>query len=115
MLETDADKLTLMSEEKKKMNSLPYNDLLLVMTDEWCEALMMTHKIIQIVSKNHSTTHMNQIQRNGRSQLDKIPGDGRLICSKWVFKKKKRNGVYRARFVGLGYSQVPGVDNSTIS
>ena len=24
--------------------------------------------------------------------------------------KKKRNGVYRARLVGLGYSQIPGVD-----
>ena len=25
--------------------------------------------------------------------------------------KKKRNGVYRARLVGLGYSQIPGVDH----
>ena len=28
----------------------------------------------------------------------------------WVFKKK-RNGVYRARLVGLGYSQILGVDH----
>ena len=39
-----------------------------------------------------------------------IPSDRRLIGNKWVFKKK-RNGVYRARLVGLGYSQVPGIDH----
>ena len=33
----------------------------------------------------------------------------RLVGSKWVFMIKK-NGVYRARLVALGYSQVPGVD-----
>lgn len=33
----------------------------------------------------------------------------KLIGTKWVFKLKK-NGVYRARLVALGYSQVPGVD-----
>ena len=33
-----------------------------------------------------------------------------MIGSKWVFKKK-RNGVYRARLVGLGYSQIAGVDH----
>ena len=39
-----------------------------------------------------------------------IPANRRLIGNKWVFKKK-RNGVYRARLVGLGYSQVPGIDH----
>ena len=38
-----------------------------------------------------------------------IPKDRKLIGSKWVFKQKK-NGVYRARLVALGYNQVPGVD-----
>ena len=38
-----------------------------------------------------------------------VPGNRRLIGCKWVFKKK-RNGVYRARLVALGYSQIPGVD-----
>ena len=34
------------------------------------------------------------------TNVDEIPDDRRLIGSKWVFKKK-RNGVYRARLVGL--------------
>jgi hypothetical protein len=34
-----------------------------------------------------------------------------LIGNKWVFKQKK-NGIYRARLVALGYSQIPGVDFS---
>ena len=45
-----------------------------------------------------------------KANLKEIPKDRRLIGSKWVFKKK-RNGVYRARLVGLGYSQIPGVDH----
>ena len=32
-----------------------------------------------------------------------------LVGCKWVFKVK-HNGVYRARLVALGYSQIPGVD-----
>jgi len=38
-----------------------------------------------------------------------IPEGRRLVGCKWVFKIK-RNGVYRARLVALGYSQIPGVD-----
>ena len=33
----------------------------------------------------------------------------RLVGSKWVFKIK-RNGVYRARLVAKGFSQIPGED-----
>ena len=39
-----------------------------------------------------------------------VPSDRRLIGNKWAFKKKQ-NGVYRARLVALGYTQVPGVDH----
>ena len=45
-----------------------------------------------------------------KTNVKEIPEDRRLIGSKWVFKKK-RNGVNRARLVGLGYSQISGVDH----
>ena len=32
-----------------------------------------------------------------------------LVGCKWVFKIK-RNGIYRARLVAMGFSQIPGVD-----
>jgi len=38
-----------------------------------------------------------------------IPKGRRCIRSKWVFKIK-RDGVFRARLVACGYSQIPGVD-----
>jgi hypothetical protein len=38
-----------------------------------------------------------------------VPNDQRCIKNKWIFKVK-RNGVFRARLVACGYSQVPGVD-----
>ena len=38
-----------------------------------------------------------------------IPNGRTLVGNKWVFKVK-RNGVYRARLVALGYSLIPGVD-----
>ena len=40
-----------------------------------------------------------------------MPEGRRLVKCKWVFKIK-RNGVFRARLVACGYSQVPGVDYS---
>jgi Reverse transcriptase (RNA-dependent DNA polymerase) len=38
-----------------------------------------------------------------------IPKGRRCIKSRWVFDVK-RNGIFRARLVACGYSQVPGVD-----
>jgi len=38
-----------------------------------------------------------------------LPGDRRCVKCKWVLKIK-RNGIYRARLVACGYSQIPGVD-----
>ena len=38
-----------------------------------------------------------------QTKRNQIPSDRKLIGNKWVFKKKK-NGIYRARLVGLGYS-----------
>ena len=37
------------------------------------------------------------------------PNDYRLVGCRWVFKVK-RNGVYHARLVAKGFSQIPGVD-----
>ena len=37
------------------------------------------------------------------------PNDHRLVGCRWVFKVK-RNGVYQARLVAKGFSQIPGVD-----
>jgi Reverse transcriptase (RNA-dependent DNA polymerase) len=53
----------------------------------------------------------NMLKRNVRKHINKkdIPQGRKPIRSKWVFKKQ-RNGVYCARLVALGYSQVPGVD-----
>ncbi len=45
-----------------------------------------------------------------RTEKANVRKDRRLIGSKWVFKRK-RNGVYCARLVALGYAQVPGVDH----
>jgi hypothetical protein len=60
------------------------------------------------------TKEFNDMKKRGVwriiSRTD-VPTDRRLIGHKWVFKKK-RNGVYRARLVALGYSQIPGVDFS---
>ena len=38
-----------------------------------------------------------------------VPKGRKLIGNRWVFKEK-RDGVFRARLVALGYSQIPGVD-----
>jgi Reverse transcriptase (RNA-dependent DNA polymerase) len=38
-----------------------------------------------------------------------MPNGLNCITSKWIFKIKS-NGVYRARLVACGYSQIPGVD-----
>ena len=38
-----------------------------------------------------------------------MPKDRRLIGCRWVMKIK-RDGIYRSRLCGLGYSQIPGID-----
>src|SRR6056300_498094 len=38
-----------------------------------------------------------------------MPNGRKTIKCKWVFKVK-RNGIFRARLVACGYSQIPGVD-----
>jgi hypothetical protein len=43
--------------------------------------------------------------------VQNLPPNRVTLGTKWVFKKKS-SGVYRARLVALGYSQIPGVDYS---
>ena len=38
-----------------------------------------------------------------------MPAEKQCVKNKWVFKVK-RNGIFQARFVACGYSQIPGVD-----
>jgi hypothetical protein len=40
---------------------------------------------------------------------EKIPEGRKYVRSKWVFKIT-RNGIFRARLVRCGYSQVPAID-----
>ena len=46
-----------------------------------------------------------------RTNKRNIPSNRRCIKCKWVFKIKQ-NGVFCARLVACGYSQIPGVDFS---
>ena len=46
-----------------------------------------------------------------KNRKKKILNSRRPIGNKWEFKTK-RDGTYRARLVALGYSQIPGVDNT---
>ena len=39
-----------------------------------------------------------------------VPENRRLLGAKWVFKVKK-NGIFKARLVTQGFSQIPGVDH----
>ena len=41
---------------------------------------------------------------------DMVPKNRRVLGCKWVLKKKK-NGVYRARLVAMGFHQIAGVDH----
>ena len=40
-----------------------------------------------------------------------VPSDRRTVKCKWVFNVK-RNGVFRARLVACGYSEIAGIDFS---
>ncbi len=51
---------------------------------------------------------MNKQQVWDKVKQDKIPKGRRCVKCKWVFKIK-RNGIFHARLVACGYSQIPGV------
>jgi hypothetical protein len=61
---------------------------------KWCEAIikeltkMENHKVWKVIKRNE------------------IPKERQCVKHKWVFEIK-RNGVFRARLVACGYSQIP--------
>jgi hypothetical protein len=69
----------------------------LVMREKWREAI------------NKELEEMDKKQVWEVIKKEEIPEKRRTIKCKWIFKIK-RNGVYRARLVACGYSQIPGVD-----
>ena len=52
---------------------------------------------------------MNHKQVWRKIKRNSIPKNRRCVKCKWVFKIKY-NGIYHARLVACGYSQIPGVD-----
>ena len=76
------------------------------------EAINCEKKEEQDAWKEAIDKELSEMTKRGVWQVidDKdIPSDRRCIKNKWIFKVK-RNGVFRARLVACGYSQVPGVD-----
>ena len=69
----------------------------LISREKWREAIRLEFK------KMLDMGVWRHVKRNDR------PNDRRLVGCRWVFKVK-RNGVYRARLVAKGFSQIPGVD-----
>ena len=69
----------------------------LISREKWREAIRLEFK------KMLDMGVWRHVKRNDR------PNDCRLVGCRWVFKVK-RNGVYRARLVAKGFSQIPGVD-----
>ena len=69
----------------------------LISREKWREAIRLEFK------KMLDMGVWRDVKRNDR------PNDCRLVGCRWVFKVK-RNGVYHARLVAKGFSQIPGVD-----
>jgi len=64
---------------------------------KWCDAIQKEFKDMN----NHGV--WRKIERAD------TPSERRCVKNKWVFKIN-RNGIFRARLVACGYSQVPRVD-----
>ena len=69
----------------------------LISREKWREAICLEFK------KMLDMSVWRHVKRNDH------PNDSRLVGCRWVCKVK-RNGVYCARLVTKGFSQIPGVD-----
>ena len=54
-------------------------------------------------------TKMEKLNVGKKIKRQDMPEGQRCVKHKWVFEIK-RNGVFHARLVACGYSQIPGVD-----
>ena len=59
------------------------------------------------IEKEFAKMELNKVWK--KVQRSSMPKDRRCVKHKWVFEIK-RSGIFRARLVACGYSQVPGVD-----
>ena len=99
------------SMEKDKIPPNVYRDLFTSPTkfndawnhpDPW-QRLKWREAIIKEFEKMEKLKVWKKIKRN------QMPKGRRCVKHKWIFEIK-RNGIFRARLVACGYSQVPGVD-----
>ena len=74
-----------------------WNHTDVVQRDKWREA----------IKKEFGDMNRRKVWRKMKRR--DLPDNRRCVKSKWVFKVK-RNGVFRARLVACGYSQIPGID-----
>jgi hypothetical protein len=67
----------------------------------------------QIKWKSTINQELKETEKRGVWEIideKNIPINRRCIKNKWIFKVK-RNGIFQARLVACGYSQVPGIDS----
>jgi Reverse transcriptase (RNA-dependent DNA polymerase) len=70
--------------------------------DEWCRMRWRTAITLEL-------NKMNALKVWHPINFSDIPEGRKPIKCKWVFDIK-RNGIFRARLVACGYSQIPGID-----
>jgi hypothetical protein len=77
------------------------------------EAINSEQKEYQIKWKNSINKELKEMEKRGAWEIideKDISINPRCIQNKWILKMKK--GIFRARLVACGYSQVPGIDFS---
>ena len=84
-------------ESPERFNDVRYNENPKLRL-KWREAIK---KEFENMEKNHI---WRAIKKND------VPENMRLLGAKWVFKVKK-NGIFKARLVAQGFSQITGVDH----